>query len=274
MSYVYIICIHAYIYNSLSLSLSLYIYIYDDDVYMHTHMCVRVCMCMCMFVCVSVRKRTFSKLPCIACVHVDNNRTLGFPEFSPSGASGPGAGGAGAGVGGADGAGGGGIDCGGCQEWSREQVADKMAETEARMRRLEGDMNRRPQENAERWREFARVKRLLHHLRHFNRAQMRVWHGYALGNYSAAKVWVEALFDPPLQINISRVDRELTAEWARLKHKLWLLDANMNNTEATHGRFRWIFSTLDALLEDTAGANRTWVRRVWVLHDRSLLQCQ
>jgi hypothetical protein len=142
-----------------------------------------------------------------------------------------------------------------------------MKETEARIGRLEGDMARRPEENEKRWTEFARVQRTLKHLAAFNREQMKVWHVYAQDNYTAAKVWVEALFDPPLQGEISRMDMALTNEWARLKRRVWMLGGNMNNTAASHGRFKWILRTIDTLNTETTTVNETWVPMYWELHN-------
>lgn len=94
---------------------------------------------------------------------------------------------------------------------------------------------------------------------------MKLWHSYALSNYSVAKVWIEALF-PPIKPNITRVDLNLTTEWRRLDRHVWGLGATINNTWATQQRFHWLMKQINATIDNTRAANRTWTREIGLLH--------
>ena len=125
-----------------------------------------------------------------------------------------------------------------------------------------------------------RVDALLKQSKLDARAELQIWVGYAMGNYTVLKQEVEALF-PELLASvgveeadegplITRVNTSLTDRWRYIGRKVWALSKTMDNTRRTHDRFKWLMTQINSTIDQTDYAQEVWRRRVADLNATAL----
>ena len=170
------------------------------------------------------------------------------------------------------------VDCGGCQDWSREKMSEVMEATSRKIERLVHDMQGRPEDNDARERDYQRVKAMMRWSRNFNREEWDTAHAQMLGNFSLARRLIENLFPQLLAgvgvqikdegVNVSHMNTTLTDEYLRLGYNRAELQKRISQFErGSLERFDYVNRTMERVLEAEIVANGTWLANVHRMHE-------